>query len=134
MISKEAHQTQDEHFKWVSSNKAYSWIIHFCTLSGVRGAGATTLACNSTQPLDSASLKITSCVTGLSLNATAFGLGCAAIALGILSIFVQLVHLLWLIVFMSINIFGETGKWKSWGKAPCPTMWKDALEDEVWWF
>ncbi|KAF4556301.1 Hypothetical protein D9617_1g081770 [Elsinoe fawcettii] len=64
-----------------------------------------------------------------------FVIGLAAIAFGLLCIAAQLVYIFGPCWSMYSLLVEQTKTWSSWDiKTPCPQLWKDGLEDEMWWF
>ncbi|CAI9633579.1 hypothetical protein GT037_004958 [Alternaria burnsii] len=61
------------------------------------------------------------------------GLGAIVLGLGIAAF--QLVILFGPSVLMYLEIVRETRRWDAWDPSkPCLELWKDSLEDELWWF
>jgi hypothetical protein len=51
------------------------------------------------------------------------------------SVFVGLCYLFVPFLGMHESIIKETSDWKTWNSStPCPALWKDDLEDVLWWF
>jgi phage shock protein PspC (stress-responsive transcriptional regulator) len=61
--------------------------------------------------------------------------GLVSIMVGLLMVVFHLVYLFFPCIMMYLLIWGETRDWKDWDPSkPCPQLWKDGLEDELWWF
>ncbi|KAG8627149.1 hypothetical protein KVT40_004632 [Elsinoe batatas] len=61
--------------------------------------------------------------------------GLVAIAALLSCIVIQLWYLFGPFATIHRVIAEETSSWRDWNtKAPCPQLWKDSLEDELWWF
>jgi hypothetical protein len=61
--------------------------------------------------------------------------GLGAIVLALFIVAIQLVYLFSPGVTMYLNVVSETESWNNWDPlTPCPQLWKDGLEDELWWF
>ena len=62
-------------------------------------------------------------------------IGLGAIVYGLALTVFLLLYLVYPCVQMYIAIVSETSAWKHWDSTkPCPQLWKDGLEDELWWF
>jgi hypothetical protein len=64
-----------------------------------------------------------------------FSIGLGAIVLGLGIAAFQLVRLFGPGILTYLGIVRETRRWGAWDPSnPCPELWKDSLEDELWWF
>lgn len=72
---------------------------------------------------------------GTTYSIVGFMIGVLSAIFGVLSIGLCLVYIFWPFIHMYRKIAIETLSWDSWdaGK-PCPQLWKDDLEDRLWWF
>ena len=62
-----------------------------------------------------------------------FGLGVGAVGLG--SMVLGLLYLVFPFIYLHASIIEETSAWRTkTASAPCPELWKDDLEDVLWWF
>jgi hypothetical protein len=61
--------------------------------------------------------------------------GLGAIGLWLITAASQLYYVFGPYIMMYVVIVRDAREWKEWDKStPCPHMWKDWLEDELWWF
>lgn len=64
-----------------------------------------------------------------------FIIGLVAIGLALCAILYHLIVLIWPCVGLYWSIAAETSAWGMRNATePCPQLWKDGLEDELWWF
>ncbi|KAL6711572.1 hypothetical protein ACN47E_004506 [Coniothyrium glycines] len=64
-----------------------------------------------------------------------FSIGIMAIAAVLISIVIQSWYLIGPFVLVHLWSADQTRKWSRWDvNIPCPQLWKDGLEDELWWF
>ena len=69
------------------------------------------------------------------ISIVAFVIGVSCIAWFLMIIAFQLVLLLGPCIALYLSMAGEISSWKDMDpKGPCPHLWKDGLEDELWWF
>ncbi|KAJ0108438.1 hypothetical protein J7T55_002042 [Diaporthe amygdali] len=73
--------------------------------------------------------------SGILVVAIFFIVGMAAIVWLCMNVLFQLYYLVAPCISLYIDIVSETASWKNTDPTkPCPQLWKDNLEDELWWF
>ncbi|KAH7061680.1 hypothetical protein BKA63DRAFT_527982 [Paraphoma chrysanthemicola] len=79
----------------------------------------------------------TSSVTCVNIvfHTVVFTVSLAVMAFTALGIFIHLYYIIGPCIMQYYLVQWETNKWKHMNAtAPCPQLWKDGLEDELWWF
>jgi hypothetical protein len=96
---------------------------------------SSTSISNSSPSLESNSWTYAGAVGSLLFHFAIFLVGIVGFCLGLFGILMHLFYLICPFVIMHMESIIETSSWKEWDSSkPCAQLWKDDLEDLLWWF